>query len=86
MKMPSKAEVEELLRHLFENLPVCESIDYDQISSRLEGHAMSDITYVVKEAGRLAVKRDEDAISNNLLNEAINSLPKQQGKPRKIGF
>jgi hypothetical protein len=47
---------------------------------------MSDITYVVKEAGRLAVKRDEDAISNNLLNEAINSLPKQQGKPRKIGF
>lgn len=86
VKMPSKAEVEELLRHLFENLPVCESIDYDQISSRLEGHAMSDITYVVKEAGRLAVKRDEDAISNNLLNEAINSLPKQQGKPRKIGF
>ena len=86
VRMPSKTEVEELLRHLFENLPVGESIDYDQISSRLEGHAMSDVTYVVKEAGRLAVKRDEDTISNILLNEAIDSLPKQQGKPRRIGF
>ena len=86
VKMPSKAEVDELLRHLLEKLPVCDDIDYDQISLRLEGHAMSDVTYAVKEAGRLAVKRGEDVISSSLLNEAIDSLPKQQGNARKIGF
>ena len=86
VKMPSKAEVDELLRHLLEKLPVCDDIDYDQVSLRLEGHAMSDVAYAVKEAGRLAVKRGADVISNSLLNEAIDSLPKQQGNARKIGF
>lgn len=86
VRMPSKAEVEELLRHLLEQLPVCDDIDFDMISARLEGHALSDATYVVKEAGRRAVKRDEDAISNSLLVEAIESLPKKKSETRRIGF
>ena len=86
VQMPSKEEVEALLHHLFESLPVSDDINYDKISSQLKGHAMSDVTYVVKEAGRLAVKRNEDAISNNLLNDAIDSLPKKKETMRKIGF
>ena len=86
VKMPSKEEVDALLHHLFSTIPVKPDFKYDIISSQLEGHAMSDVTYVVKEAGRLAVKRDEDAISTELVNEAIESLPKKKDNMRKIGF
>ena len=86
VQMPSKEEVEALLHHLFEPLPVNDDIDFDKVSSQLKGHAMSDVTYVVKEAGRLAVKRNEETISNDLLNAAIESLPKKKETMRKIGF
>lgn len=86
VQMPSREEVESLLRHLFETLPVCDDIDYDGISSKLEGRAMSDVTYVVREAGRLAVRRNEDRISNSLLADAMELLPKKKQATRKIGF
>lgn len=86
VQMPSKEEVEALLHHLLESLPVDDDIDYDRFSSQLNGHAMSDVTFVVKEAGRLAVKRDEDTISNTLLEDAIDSLPKKKETMKKIGF
>ena len=86
VQMPSKEEVNALLHHLFEEIPVSKDVDYDAISSQLAGHAMSDVTYVVKEAGRLAVKRDADMINENLLNAAIASLPKKKETVRKIGF
>jgi hypothetical protein len=86
VQMPSKEEVESLLHHLFRDLPVSDDIDYDGIASQLKGHAMSDVTYVVKEAGRLAVKGNQDAITNSLLCAAIDSLPKKKENMRKIGF
>ncbi len=86
VQMPSKEEVESLLHHLLGKLPVSQDLNYDEISSQLQGHAMSDVTFVVKEAGRLAVKRKLDVISDELVNEAINALPKKKEASRKIGF
>ena len=86
VQMPSKEEVDSLLHHLFESLPVSDDIDYDSIASQLQGHAMSDVTFVVKEAGRLAVKENEDVISNALIRKAIEALPKKKENMRKIGF
>ena len=34
VKMPAKEEVESLLHHLFKNIPVCDDVDYDKISSK----------------------------------------------------
>ena len=86
VQMPSKEEVNALLHHLLKEIPVSDDVDYDDISSRLAGHAMSDVTFIVKEAGRLAVKRDEDVISQSLLNDAVTLLPKKKETIRKIGF
>ena len=86
VQMPSKEEVDALLHHVLESLPVSEDIDYEGIASQLKGHAMSDVTFVVKEAGRLAVKNDSDTISNENINVAINCLPKKKDNTRKIGF
>lgn len=86
VQMPSKEEVDSLLHYLFESLPVCDNIEYDSIASKLQGHAMSNVTFVVKEAGRLAVKGNEDTISNELINQAIEELPRKKESMRKIGF
>ena len=86
VQMPSKEEVDSLLHHLLESLPVSEDIDYESIASKLQGHAMSDVTFVVKEAGRLAVKENKDVINNALIIKAIDALPKKKESMRKIGF
>ncbi len=85
VQMPSKEEVEALLRHLLSALPSDDDIDFDMISSRLAGHAMSDVTFVIKEAGRIAVKQNEETINNRLILEATELLPKEKST-RKIGF
>ncbi len=46
---------------------------------------MSDINFVLKEAGRFAVKRNLDKINNECFESAINLLPKKK-EDKKIGF
>lgn len=84
--MPAREEVDALLRHLFSTLPVSDDIDHDEVSSRLQGCALSDVTFVVKEAGRLAVRENKDMIDNDLLRQALEALPKKKESMRKIGF
>lgn len=84
--MPTKEEVNSLLHHLTKNLPISDDFDFDIISTKLQGHAMSDVTFVIKEAGRLAVRADQNFISNELINDAINQLPRKEKETRKIGF
>ena len=86
IQMPSKEEVESLLKHLLSSLPVSPDIDYTNLSEQLQGHALSDVSFVVKEAGRLAVKSDSLEITHQLLQKAIDALPKNKENKRKIGF
>lgn len=68
---PSRVEVELLLNHLLKDLPVSDEIDIHQISVILAGYAFSDITFVIKEAGRLAVKQGKEMIDEECLKTAI---------------
>ena len=86
VKMPSAEEVNSLLHHLLSTLPASDDIDYEDISKKLAGRALSDVTFVLKEAGRKAVRTNQDMITNELLLSAVAALPAQPGAKRKIGF
>lgn len=87
VKMPTAAEVQALLEAKFETLPVDSDVDVRRLARRLAERPFSDVTFVLKEAGRLAVKRGLQEIPMAILEEAIGLLPdeKQQSK-RRIGF
>ncbi len=87
VKMPTADEVEELLQFRLEALPVASGVNVRRLAQRLEGRPLSDVTFVLKEAGRLAVKRRQQEIGEETLHAACDLLP--DGKPssrRRIGF
>ena len=85
VKMTTSEEIEELLIEKFKELPVDENIDVKAVANELAGHPMSDIAFVIREAGRLAVKGNMDVISKGCFVGALGLLPKKKEHP-KIGF
>lgn len=85
VKMANKEEIAALLNVKFKHLPVAEDVDVENISSKLDSHPMSDITFVLREAGRVAVKAGVAFIDNACFEKALSMLPKKEEK-RKIGF
>ncbi len=85
VKMPTAEEIESLLSARFAELPVDESVNAKAIAQDLAEHPMSDVSFVLREAGRFAVKRKMDYISGECFADAIELLPKKQ-ESRKIGF
>ena len=86
VKMPTKEEVASLLEKELQSLPVADNVKIDEIAELLKGHALSDVTYVIREAGRAAVKQDKEYIDMELFLSACESLPKEKKEKRKIGF
>ena len=82
--MPSAEEVESLLVAKFANLPT-EEIDIKAIAKKLAGHPFSDVTFVLKEAGRWAIKSNKEKIDMDCMRAAMDQLPKKKEK-NKIGF
>lgn len=85
VKMASAPEIEALLLSKFKELPIDNSVDANKISLALEGHPLSDVTFILREAGRFAVKRDFEKISGDCFDDAIRQLPKKK-EHNKIGF
>ncbi|MBP7509743.1 MAG: ATP-binding protein [Prolixibacteraceae bacterium] len=85
VKMPSVEEVRLLLLNMLSKIPVSSDVDVEKASEMLKGRPVSDIAYVVKEAGRKAAKENKDAIDNDSLMVAIKLLPPLKNV-RKIGF
>jgi len=85
VKMASTEEVEALLLSRFKKLPIDESVDAHKIASALDGHPMSDVSFVLREAGRFAVKRNMEHMSSACFDDALNMLPKKNER-KKIGF
>lgn len=85
VKMASAEEISALLKEKFKELPVDESVDIAKIANDLAGHPMSDIAFVLKEAGRFAVKRKLDVINAECFADAMNLFPKKKEKV-KMGF
>lgn len=85
VNMPGAEEIEALLLVRFKELPVDETVDAKAIASALSGRPMSDVTFVLREAGRLAVKQNLRFMDQNCFDAALQLFPKKEEK-RKIGF
>ena len=85
VKMASAEEIAALLKNRFTELPVDETVNADEIAKSLDGHPVSDVTFVLREAGRFAVKHNLDYISGECFDDAVNLLPKKKER-NKIGF
>ena len=81
----TKEEMRAFLEKRLKELPTADDVEIEPLAERLDAHPMSDAAFVLKEAGRLAVRRELDEINNACLIDAANQLPKKEAK-RKIGF
>jgi hypothetical protein len=84
--MPSGEEVLSLLTSLLVKLPKAPNLNIEELVKILTGRALSDISFVVREASRLAVKGDKDVIDQACFEEALQLLPKLENNKRPIGF
>lgn len=85
--MPSKAEVEALLKNLLEDVPHADDLNLDAALDVLSGKALSDSSFVIREAARLAAKSGKTCIDQECLDKAVKGLPQSnERKSRPIGF
>ena len=85
VKMANAEEIAALLKNKFAEIPVDETVNIVDIARKLDCHPLSDVTFILREAGRFAVKNNLDVISEVCFSYALNLLP--QAKERsKIGF
>lgn len=83
----SKDEISGLLEKRFQTLPVDSDVQIDPIARALAGRPLSDVTFVLKEAGRLAVRQNRETINRACFQEALRMLPgKKDDRQRHIGF
>lgn len=85
VKMANKDEIATLLKFKFNDLPVVEDVDAEMIATKLDGHPLSDVAFVLREAGRFAVKSNKEFMDQSCFDKALSMLPKKEEK-RKIGF
>jgi cell division protease FtsH len=85
--MPSRDEVEGLLKKLLEKVPT-ENLDISTIANALTGRPLSDVAFVTREAARLAARSGRHSIDQISLLAAVKSAPPRAAntEPRKIGF
>ena len=85
--MPSREEVASLVDSLLSKLPKADDLKVGKILDALTGKALSDSTFVIREAARLAAKAGKTELDQTRIEAALNSLPKdQEKKSRRIGF
>ncbi len=83
----SKDEIAKLLEKRFQDLPIDDDVRIDPIARALASHPLSDVTFVLKEAGRLAAKQGLEAIDRACFQEALRALSgKKDDRQRHIGF
>ena len=85
--MASKTEILKLLEAKMKNLPIDEDVDAESIAEKLSEHPLSDVSFVLREAGRNAVKAGFDEINMACFDKALSMIPKKDTKKAKsIGF
>ncbi|MGS0741469.1 ATP-binding protein [Glaciimonas sp. GG7] len=87
--IPSRDEVFALLEKLVRDLPSEVGLKLDASASKLEGRPLSDVSFVVREAARLAARSGKDRLDQDSLDMAMESAPTRNGDEehgRKIGF
>ena len=86
VRMANAEEIEALLIKRFADLPVDSDVEAKRIAKKLDGHPLSDVTFVLREAGRFAVKNDLDLINKECFDQALNMLPNKKDDKPRIGF
>ena len=86
----SEVEVNALMHHLLSSLPKASDLDPAPIAKALAGRPLSDVTFVVREAARLAARSGKGKLDQESLKAALQSTPAREAKPeekkRRIGF
>ena len=85
--MPSKSEIIALVNFLLSKLPKDEGLDIEAIADGLEGKALSDSAFVIRESARLAAKYGKTKIDQESIIKAMRSLPEDKTQQtRRIGL
>lgn len=72
--LPKKKEIFLALEGLLIKKPVEESLSKEEIASKLVGHPMSDVAWVVNEAARIAVRSGKKKIDPQCFEDALELL------------
>ncbi|MGN1021817.1 MAG: ATP-binding protein [Aristaeellaceae bacterium] len=83
---PGQEEILALLESLLASRPTEPGLPLEQLSHALKGRPISDISFLVQDAARRAVRGGQQAIGAEELQAAMDNLPPAEGKKRKIGF
>ena len=88
VSMPSKEEVTNLVESLLEKMPVDNKLSLDKAIFELTECPLSDVAFVIREAGRLAARSGKIKIDQKSLDSAMAQLSKnsKNKKKRIIGF
>jgi cell division protease FtsH len=85
--MPSREEVQDLILSILRDIPTETDIDINPLLDQLAGRALSDITFVLREAARLAARDGKSRLNQRSLLKAMEAMPEQDKKQsRQIGF
>lgn len=85
VKPASAKEIQALLEHSVKKLPIHENVDLCHIAKKLEKHPLSDVAFLLREAGKIAVKSHKQFMDAQCFEEAFNMLPKDKDN-KTIGF
>ena len=84
--VPSIEEIESLLTKLLEKLPKEDGLSLHDIAEALEGGSMADVSYLVREAGRLAVKKKTMCVTQEIVDEILGKFDHEEENHHVIGF
>lgn len=87
--MPTREEVRALLDSLLAGLPTADNVRPDVLADRLTQRPLSDVAFVIREAGRLAARTGKDRLDEEMLELAVTMAPPRDtdGASRnRIGF
>lgn len=83
---PTLADVLSLVNTLLDDIPHEENFDIQTTAQRLQGRPLSDASFAIREACRLAAKAGQEEVTEEMLKRALDELPPIQGARRGIGF
>ena len=91
VEMPTAREVADLVTTLLDNMPTEDDLSVDKAKRLLNGLPISDVAFVVREAGRLAARAGNNKIDQVALDAAINQTlnstkKKGEGGPGPVGY
>ena len=87
--MPTKEEVLSVLKASLNELPCEDNIDLEKYAEILKERPMSDVAFVVREAGRTAVRNKSKIIRDEYIDSVVKKLNYKENdrqERRRIGF